>query len=45
MTDESFREAVRGVIKAHNPEADELRALADDLEDTADRWDQLEAVV
>lgn len=44
-SDEEFREEIRKVIKRHDPSADDLRDLACDLESTADRYDELEAMV
>lgn len=45
MSDESFREAVKEVIRRNDPDADELRALAADLERLADRYETQEAIL
>lgn len=39
MSDESFRDEIRSVVRRHDPDADELRTLAADLERLADRYD------
>jgi len=38
--DKEFREEVRAVIRRHDPNSDELRDLATDLERLADRYDE-----
>jgi len=35
-----FRVEIARVVRRHDPPADDLRALADDLEDLADRYDR-----
>lgn len=40
-----FREEVKRVIRTHDPGADELRALAGDLQTLADRYDDQESVL
>lgn len=40
-----FRDDVKTVIRRHNPDPDDLRALADDLETLAARWDDTEDVL
>lgn len=40
MSDDSeFRSDIRQAIRRHDPTADQLRALAADLESTADRYE------
>lgn len=43
--DESFRDDIRATIRKHDPDAEELRSLAGDLEELADRYETQEAVV
>lgn len=47
MSETDFREDVRAAIRKHGQDldGDDLRELARDLEDTADRWDSLEVSV
>lgn len=45
MSSEEFRDELKNVVKRHEPSADELRALADDLETLAEKYDQTEAVL
>ena len=45
MTSEELREDVKTAIKRHDPDADALRDLADDLEDLADRYEATEEVL
>lgn len=40
-----FRDDVREVVKRHNPDAEELRTLASDLETLADRWEDTDDVL
>lgn len=40
--DTEFREDVLQVVKRHDPDASDLRALADDIESLADRYDMAE---
>jgi len=40
-----FREDVRRVVRQHDPSADELRALASDLEDLADRYERQDEIL
>lgn len=44
-TDEGFREEVKAVIRKHDPGADDLRGLAEDLDELAERYDTQEAVL
>lgn len=44
-SDESFREDVRAAIRKHDPDAEELRSLADSLEVLAERYDTQESVI
>ena len=44
-SDESFRDDVRATIRKHDPDADELRNLAGDLEELADRYETQESVL
>jgi hypothetical protein len=44
MSDE-FREDVKSVVRRHDPSADELRALASDLQDLADRYDRQDDIL
>ncbi|UHQ96419.1 hypothetical protein [Natrinema halophilum] len=37
--DAEFREEIRTVIRRHDPDADDLRDLASDLESLADRYE------
>jgi hypothetical protein len=39
--DPEFREAMREAIRRHDPDADELRAVAADLQETAERWEEM----
>lgn len=43
--DSEFRADIRQAIRRHDPSADQLRALALDLDATADRYDELEAEI
>lgn len=45
MADEEFRADIREVLKRHELDPDDLRALADDLDTLAERWDQTEATI
>lgn len=42
---EEFREEIRTVVKRHDPDADELRGLADDIEELADRYEATSEVL
>lgn len=37
-----FREDLKRVVRTNDPDPDELRAAAEYLEQTAERWDALE---
>lgn len=37
-----FREELKRVVRTNDPDPDELRAAAAYLENTADRWDELD---
>jgi len=37
--DTEFREAVKTVVRRHDPDAEELRSLAGDIESLADRYE------
>ena len=37
-----FREAIRECIHRHDVDADDLRAVATDLHETADKWESIE---
>lgn len=45
MPDEEFRSDVRRVIRTHDPDAEELRSLADALEQLADRYETQETIL
>lgn len=45
MPDESFREEISAVVRRHDPGADELRDLAEDLETLADRYNTQESIL
>jgi hypothetical protein len=38
-----FRESVKRAIRTNDPDAEELRAAAAYLEQTADKWDELDS--
>lgn len=40
--DTEFREALRRVLRQHDPDPDELRAAAEFLDTQADKWEQME---
>lgn len=44
MSDEEFREGVRALLRQHGQDldADDLRAVATDLETTADKWEGID---
>jgi len=44
MTEE-FRDEVRAAIRRHDPTADDLRSLSDDLEQLANRYETQQEVV
>jgi hypothetical protein len=44
-SEEEFREEIWQVLKRHDPSAEDLRDLACDLEATAERYEELEAMV
>lgn len=44
MSDE-FREDIRQVIRRHDPSADDLRDLSDDLETLAERYETQDEVL
>jgi hypothetical protein len=44
MSDE-FREDVKAVVRRHDPSADDLRALAADLEELAERYDRQDEIL
>jgi len=37
-----FRDAIREAVRRHDVDADDLRAVADGLRDTADKWDAMD---
>ena len=39
MPDEEFRADIRAAIRRHDPDAEQLRALARSREDTASKWE------
>ena len=43
--DLEFREEIKMVVRRHDPDADELRDLASDLEALADRYEATEGVL
>jgi len=43
--DTEFREAVKRTIRQHDPSASELRALAADLQDLADRYETQDEIL
>ncbi|AGC34588.1 hypothetical protein HSTV1_43 [Haloarcula sinaiiensis tailed virus 1] len=45
MTDEEFRDELRAVVRRHDPDPDELRAVADSLEELAEKWDAADDVL
>lgn len=45
MSDEDFREGIKTVIRRHDPGPDELRSLADDLQELADRHEATQEVL
>lgn len=46
MSDDlEFRGEIRMVIRRHDPDAEDLRDLASDLEDLADRYEATEEVL
>lgn len=45
MNKESFREEVRAAIRHHDPDADDLRSLSNDLLSLADRYEKMEAEI
>lgn len=44
MSDE-FREDVKAVVRRHDPSADDLRALASDLDELAERYDRQDEIL
>jgi len=44
MSDE-FREDIKSIIRKHDPTADELRSLSDDLDTLAERYDEQDDVL
>lgn len=44
-SDEGFREEVRAAIRHHDPGADDLRSLSEDLLSLADRYEELEGEI
>jgi len=40
--DTELREEIKRIIRQTDPSAEELRAVANDLEETADKWDELD---
>jgi hypothetical protein len=44
-TSSEFREEVRKVVRRHDPPADQLRTLAADLDQLADRYDTQERIL
>jgi len=48
MTDDDnteFREAARAVVRRHDPDPAELRALASDLETLAEKWEDTDEIL
>lgn len=45
MASEDFRADIREVLKRHELESDDLRALSDDLVRLAEKWDDTEATI
>lgn len=45
MTNEEFRDELRAVVRRHDPDPDELRAVADGLDRLAEKWDAAEEVL
>lgn len=44
-SDTEFREEIRQVLRRHDPGADDLRTLASDFEQLADRYETQEEVI
>ena len=42
---EEFRDEIRATIRRHDPTADEIRSLAEDLEQLANRYETQQEVV
>jgi hypothetical protein len=42
---EEFREEVKSVVRRHDPSADDLRGLAEDLEQLAERYDRQDEIL
>jgi len=45
MTESELREDVKRQIRRHDPDADELRALADRLHELANKYEEMEATL
>lgn len=45
MTDTEFRTAIKSAIRQHEPTADELRALADDLGALAEQYETQDEIL
>jgi hypothetical protein len=45
MSDEDFRSDIRTAVRKHDPSPEQLRALADDLEQRADRAELTEEMI
>lgn len=44
-SDTEFREEIRQVLRRHDPGADDLRALSNDLEQLAERYEAMEGAL